>query len=337
MKTVPLFVVLIALLPFSVVSQDTLSFYNNNSVFGEIKSMQKGVITIETPYSKNDFTIEWNKLKEIRTTSTFLMTLKNGDRFSGVIKSIDSVHVILIGAIDGRSQHLLGDIVSMKPVSKGIKDRIKANISLGYSITKAQNAQQFSVRSAVSYSARRWASDLSYNSVFSKQDDIPDIDRKDGGINYNYFLPKDWYVPLSISFLSNTEQLLKLRLLGKGGIGKYFLHTNKLYWGLSVGANYNTETYLDDTPHRRSWESFMGTELNLFDIGDLSLMTRVVGYPSLTESGRFRADFSLDTKYDLPLDFFVSIGVTVNYDNRPVEGASDTDYVCQTTFGWKWD
>ncbi|MGC3946040.1 MAG: DUF481 domain-containing protein [Chryseolinea sp.] len=216
MKTVFLLSLLIVINVSVVIAQDSLTFYNGNRIFGEIKSMQKGVLTIETPYSKNDFTIEWTKVKQIRTTSTFLMTLGNGDRFTGWIRSIDSAHVQLQGTIDGQSQRRIGDIVAMRSVSKGIIDRIKANISLGYSITKAQNAQQFSVRSGLSYSARRWSSDISYNSVFSRQDDVPDVDRKDGGINYNYFLPKDWYIPVSLSFLSNTEQLLKIRLLGKG-------------------------------------------------------------------------------------------------------------------------
>lgn len=318
-------------------AQDTLTFHNGNQVYGEIKSMDKGVLTIETPYSKNDFTIEWIEVREIRTTTSFLMTLKNGDRFSGVIRSLDSARAVLSGPVDGTSEHSLTDIVSMKSVSNGFLDNLTASLSLGYSITKAQNARQFSVRSSIGYMARRWSSDVSYNSVFAKQDDVPDIQRKDGGINYNYFLPKDWYLPLSVSFLSNTEQLLKIRLLAKAGIGKYVIHTNRVYWGLSLGANYNTETYLDETPGRRSWESFFGTEVNLFDTGDLSLLTRVVAYPSLTESGRFRTDISFDTKYDLPLDFFISLGFTINYDNRPVEGAGDTDYVFQTTFGWKWD
>lgn len=321
----------------AVSAQDSLTFHNGNRVYGEIKSLQRGVLTIETPYSKNDFTIEWTKVREIATTTAFLITLSNGDRFSGTITSIDSARVMLTGPEDGQSIRHLPEIVSMKSASGRFRDRIFASVSLGYSLTKAQNAQQFSVRSAINYTARRWSSDLSFNSVLAKQDEVAEVQRKDGGINYNYFLPKDWYLPISLSFLSNTEQLLKFRLLAKAGIGKYAVHTNSMYWGWSVGANYNTETYFDETPGRTSWESFLGTELNLFDVGDFSLLTRAVGYPSLTESGRFRADFSVDSKYDLPLDFYISVGVTVNYDNRAVEGASDTDYVFQTTFGWKWD
>ena len=336
MKTLAMFLLTIALASTQAEAQDSLTFHNGNSVYGEIKSMDRGVLTIETPYSKNDFTIEWVKVREIITTTNFLVTLANGDRFTGALRSVDSARVMLKGA-DGQAQHGLSDIVTMKTASEGFIDRVTASVSIGYSITKAQHAQQFSIRSGIGYTDRRWSSDISYNSVLASQDDVEDVERKDGGLNYNYFLPKDWYIPVSLSFLSNTEQLLKFRLLTKAGIGKYLRHTNRLYWGVSLGANYNTETFIDETPGRNSWESFFGTELNLFDIGDLSLLTRAAGYPSLTESGRFRADFSLDTKYDLPLDFYISLGVTVNYDNLPVEGASNTDYVCQTTIGWKWN
>jgi hypothetical protein len=55
----------------------------------------------------------------------------------------------------------------------------------------------------------------------------------------------------------------------------------------------------------------------------------------MTESGRWRIDYSFDTKYDLPLDFYIKVGFTLNYDNQPVAGASKTDYVFQTTFGWE--
>ena len=42
-----------------------------------------------------------------------------------------------------------------------------------------------------------------------------------------------------------------------------------------------------------------------------------------------------DLKYDLPLDFYIRLGYTLNYDNKPVEGATESDYVLQTSFGWE--
>jgi hypothetical protein len=58
-------------------------------------------------------------------------------------------------------------------------------------------------------------------------------------------------------------------------------------------------------------------------------------FPSLTGSGRIRSDFKFDLKYDLPLDIYFGVGYTLNYDIKPVEGASETDYVFQTSVGWE--
>ena len=87
-------------------------------------------------------------------------------------------------------------------------------------------------------------------------------------------------------------------------------------------------------PSRNSAEAFAGLEINMYDIGDLSLLSSLVVYPSFTDEGRIRSDFMFDLKYDFPLDLYIKLGYTFNYDNQPAEGASDTDYLFQTTVGW---
>jgi hypothetical protein len=78
----------------------------------------------------------------------------------------------------------------------------------------------------------------------------------------------------------------------------------------------------------------VGTEVNLFDIGDFSMLSNLYVYPSFTESGRWRTDFKLDTKYDLPFDLYIKFGVTVNYDNKPAVAGKETDYVYAFSVGW---
>lgn len=330
-----LFVFMVAS-PYLSFAQDSLIFKDRNRIMGEIKSMDRGVLTIETDYSKDDFRIKWIEVKEVYTKTHYLITLTNGSRLVGSL-AMDSLKVGINQANGQTIEYPLNSIVTMKPVKQSFMDQLHASLSMGYSLTKAQTLQQITIRSNASYVATHWATDLSFNNFVSTQDDADRVQRKDGGINYNYFLPRDWYVPVSVSFLSNTEQKIDLRLLGKIGIGKYLLHRNKAYWGVSLGANANYEDFEDDPKGATSWEGFIGTELNLFDIGDLSLLTRIVGYPSITESGRMRADFTFDAKYDLPLEFFIKLGLTYNYDNQPTAGASESDYVFQTTFGWSWN
>ena len=95
---------------------------------------------------------------------------------------------------------------------------------------------------------------------------------------------------------------------------------------ICYGVN-NNEQFTDETESRNSWEGFIGTELNLFNIGDLNLSTKLVAFPSFTDSGRWRSDFNLDVKYEMPFDddFYIKVGTTVNYDDMhqqiAIEGA----------------
>lgn len=119
------------------------------------------------------------------------------------------------------------------------------------------------------------------------------------------------------------------------GLGKYLFHTNKTYFGFQAGVNLNSESYFDETPSRNSGEGMIGAELNLYDIGDLNILTNVMAYPSFAEKNRFRTDYKLDLKYDFYSDFYLKMGTTMNFDNQPVARATKLDYEFQTTFGWE--
>ena len=80
------------------------------------------------------------------------------------------------------------------------------------------------------------------------------------------------------------------------------------------------------------------SELNLFNIGNLNLLTKIFAYPSFTETARWRVDFNFDARYEMPFDddFYIKLSFTYNYDIKPVEGANELDYVIHTGFGWSW-
>ena len=109
-----------------------------------------------------------------------------------------------------------------------------------------------------------------------------------------------------------------------------------LIGGGKLGANRNLERYSTETKDRNTWEAYLGTELSLYDIGDFNITTVITIYQGLTNTERFRADANLNFKYDLPLDFYIRLGTSINYDNQPAYNASETDYVLQIGFGWEW-
>jgi hypothetical protein len=321
----------------AIAQPDSLIFKNGNYMAGEVKSLDRNILKIETDYSDADFTIEWDGISEIYTNTHFLITLTNGNRYNGTLHS-DGSGGITITADDGtRMQVGQDEIVILNDIDQGFWSQLYASIDIGYDLAKSNNLRSFSMRSNVGYIAKRWQLDGTYNRLTSKQDEVDDIQRSDGGVSFKYFLPHDWYPTASVDFLSNTELQLQLRTTGKLGFGKYIIHTNQLYWGFSAGANYNNEQYSPpELEDRKSLEGFLGTELNLFNVGDLSLTSSLIAYPSFTESRRWRSDFKFDVTYDLPLDFYIKAGFTLNYDNQPAEGSPEADYVLHTGFGWSW-
>ncbi len=338
----------LVLLSFSLFAQnDSLILSNGDKMIGEIKSMDKGVLIIETDYSDKDFRIEWTGIKEIYSTNKFLISLTTGKRVTASIET-KSPGIIILNGVEGGELivKIQGDTIEVKhddivyinSLDDTFLSRLNVSLDVGYTLTKANDQQQFNANTKLGYTADLWSLSIFYNSLFTSQDSVDNIQRNEGGVDYRYFLPKDYYVSIASNFLSNTEQALDLRSSLSAGFGKYFVHTNKSYFGLGLGALSNVERFTNETEGRESWEAYLGIELNLFDIGDLTLYASATAFPSITEQGRFRSDLKFDAKYDdfIINDFYIRGGITLNYDNQPAIAGNETDYVLTTGFGWSW-
>ena len=298
--------------------------------------MDRGIIKIETDYSDSDFKIEWVQVVGIKTTTQFMVTITDGRKVYGTLQAVGDTSVQVL-TID-QQELIFGfmEIVALYPFDDKFLDRLSASISFGLDLTKAQNLRSFTTRSSLGYRAEKWATDISFYSLNSSQDSVENIKRTEGELNFRYILPRRFYGIATVSGLSNTEQKLDLRMNVQLGLGNFLVRTNSMYWGAKMGFNRNYEQFSSDSDDRKSWEAYLGTELNLFDTGDLNLAFLLMLYPSLTELGRLRTDSNLDLKYDLPMDFYINLGISFNYDNRPADNASEIDYVFYTGFGWEW-
>jgi hypothetical protein len=323
--------------------KDSLILKNKDVIVGEIKSLEKGVLTIETDYSDKDFLVEWVGVKEIFCKSRFLITLRNGTRINGTFYTIDSGKTLIINGYESRKdtaalqlRETLRDVVFLKGLQSDFWSRASASIDMGVTMTRANNLRQLTGSTRLGYLADKWSLDMYYNDLQSKQDSIELTRRTDAGISYIYYLQRDWFSMTSITFLSNTEQALALRSTGKLGMGKYFLHTNRRDWACNTGLSFNMEKFSNETPARNSLEAYVGSEINLFDIGDFNFFNSIFVFRSLTKTDRWRSDIRLDAKYDFAKDFYTKFGMTLNYDNRSATGNA-LDYVFAFSVGWELD
>jgi hypothetical protein len=336
MKLLPfIFPLVLSTLPLRA-QVDTLVMTNGDKLVGEVKTLMQGVMKFETDYSDKDFAIEWNQVAEIYTSTYFIISLSDGRRVNGTLRTdpTDSSRVLILEPGGMQSARRM-DIVYLKEVEDTFFGRLDASIGLGITITTENKLQQLSTRGNIGYTGRFWRSNASIDLLRSVQRDTIRTRRLEVALVGQLLLQNSWFLALSANFLQSDEQKYKLRTTTDFSGGNLIINTNKIYLAASGGLAWNNEEFTDDTPVRNSLEGKAGFELNLFDIEDFSLLTNAYAFPGITEKSRVRFDFKIDLKYDLPRDFYIKLGYTHNFDNQPAAGASKHFYKFDTTLGWE--
>ncbi len=75
--------------------QATILFNNGVQIVGELKTLDRGVITFKTSYSDSELKIGGKGVKRVSTATIFRNTLTDGTRFKGAIAYGDSVSLML--------------------------------------------------------------------------------------------------------------------------------------------------------------------------------------------------------------------------------------------------
>ncbi|WP_276388625.1 DUF481 domain-containing protein [Eudoraea chungangensis] len=334
-KFLPLFLFLICSLAFG--QRDTLVFRNKDIAVGEIKSLNNGVLILKTMYSDQDFKIEFNKVDELIIQRKSLILLTRGRRRYGNIRTYEPKKVRITLTNGEVEEYRLSEVVALQEVTDRFWGRFKGNIDAGFTLAKANNNTQLTVSGALSYNDNNWISNFSIELLNSSQTNTDRIQRNNLQLELLRLLGRSWYVYGDLAYLSNTEQALKNRYTPGVGVGNLVINTRKLNLGVLGGFTFNTEEFTDDSPSRNSVELLLGSTFNMFDFKDFSLKTNINFFPSLSERGRLRSDFDFNLKYDLPLDFYIKLGFSFNYDNQSAQTGSDFDYNFTSGFGWKFN
>ena len=327
--------ILIFLISFSIFGQnDSIWMKNKDVLVGELKSLSKSVITYKTPYSDKDFKIDFNEVSRFSTQNLFIVNLTDNSRHTGTIKSVGPGKLEIWYATTLIREIDIQDIVFLSEIDQKFWKRFTGAIDIGFNLTKTNNNVQLTSSGNLKYSSDNYQSTFSFNTLVSNQDNTERIERNEFGLMGRKFL-RQWYIEADLNYLSSTELGIRSRINPGLGAGRTVVTTNKLYWAAGGGLNYNIEEYFDATQNKESVEAKLLTQFEMFNFSDLSVFTKVAGYPSLSEKGRFRLDYNLTFKYDLPYDFYIKTDFTLNYDNQPSANGNGTDYVLTSGFGWE--
>jgi len=320
---------------------DVVVLMNGDHITCEIKSLEHNRLKVSTDHMGTVY-IEWDKIARVQSDQYLLLEREDGQRYYGQLKP---------GAEDGRLQVDRGDeratpenvamasVVRAVPIEGGeFVDRLDGYVSAGLDIAKANDRRSMDFAGGLSSRTRvrEWAFDGSMN--LTDDDSGETSERYDAGLQYRQFRERrDFY--LGFGGLSrNTELDLNLRTMVGGGYGRYFVQTNTADWLGGLGLAYSNEHYTGGEK-LNSLEAVLYTQFSIFryDFPETDIGGKLSLLPSLTESGRYRAEGDVHAKYEFVDDLYFELRLWGSFDSDPpTAGATKSDYGLVTSLGYSF-
>ena len=108
---------------------------------------------------------------------------------------------------------------------------------------------------------------------------------------------------------------------------------------MSAGLSLNSELATDSTNTSESLEfALVGNYSRfIYDTPKVALDTKLEVFPSITEQGRVRVNFSIDWSREIVSDLTFTLNYYISYDNQGASGEGPTrDYGLGTSLGYSY-
>ena len=345
-----------ALMPGSALAQktDSVTVRNGDRMLGEIKELQRGQLKFSTDAMSTVY-VEWPKVVTVRTDKIFEIELGDGTVYFGSLGSGVADSVVITGgsrAVSVPTQ----SIVSLTRIKPTFWEALDGNINVGFNFTQQSASTDLTVSGTVRYAARTnpdssgnsvvldldasrfHITKLMFNSSFSRQDDTDDIDRNSATLSQLRQLEDNWFWLISLAGDSNSQLSLDFRATVSGGVGRYFVRSNKLDFGVWVGPAYSREQFTGE-PADNSIPFILAADAEYFTWGalDTNLSSQLSVLPILNQWGRWRVNFNLTASREVVSNFYINLGGTEAYDSEPTaDDANKNDFSFTTSFGWSF-
>lgn len=314
---------------------DIVHFKNGDRITGNIKELDRGKLRVRT-LTMDTIYVNWKDIEAIDSNKYLRIEQTDGSFTNGRLQGSGSIGVL--GVLDhGTLVDVPVDrVAAMRPlrVDESFLHRIEGEFKAGVDYKKASDILTVNVASSARLREERYEIGAGFDWNQTARTADSDSLRAVLYGDYTRFRQNRWFWRGAGALERNDELGLDLRMLFSGSVGRYLTRTTTRRWQVNVGLASNFE---EKTTGARS-ESLEGMIQSTFDIFNLSIpITRLTAsaslFPSLTESGRLRANTSITLRNEIIRDLFWDLQIYSNYDNQPVQGAQKRDYGIITSLG----
>ena len=319
---------------------DVVVLVNGDRITGEVKSLEYNQLKLSTDHMGTIY-IEWDKIASLQSSQYLLLERTDGTRYYGQLVAGEGDSTLQVArSVDEPVESVdMAVVVRAQPIEGGdLIDRLDGYVSAGLDMAKASERRSIDFAGGLSSRTRvrAWALDGSVNLTDDSAGDTSERYLLQG--NYRQFhRDRNFYLGFG-SFERNTELDLNLRTMAGGGYGRYFVQSNHAEWLGGLGMAYSHENYTGGETFD-SVEGVLTTSFKLFryDFPETDIGGSLTLLPSLTKSGRYRAEADLRAKYEFVDDLYFELKVYGSYDSQPpLADSEQSDYGLTTSLGYSF-
>lgn len=340
-------VLLICLLCFAISARaektDIIILNNGDRITGDVKNLVAGQLELKTDYMGTVF-IDWENIHDLISRTGQQIELNDGQRIVGTLDKPQAdipaeKEMIIIHSDKGQVEVDSASVVRMYPVGGDFWDRMDLSFSLGFNFDKNSSVGKYNFGIDATYRDPDFLTMGKFSSEFTTQNQVDNTSRNVLNLNYMSYLEGKRYRGIFGSMEQNDQLGIDLRTLIGMGYGWVPISTGRNWFSWGVGLAANLERPFDGSDSDVNFEA-VGTVRYQYYKHSIPVRTLDVYfqvYPSLSQVGRVRADFTVDAKWEIIRDFFIGMELYSSYDGEPtaLEG-SEIDYGVRTTVGLKF-
>ena len=316
---------------------DVVFLHNGDRITGEVKSLFRGKLEFKTDHMGTVF-IEWDDIREIISQTGQAVELANGQRFYGPLSKSENEDMLLIDTVGGAAGVSTMDVIGMYPVEAGFWDRLDLSARLGFSWDKGSAVGRYNLGLDAEYRHQDFKTTANISTEVTSQENRDDTTRAFFSANHLVFKPNKRFIDYFGTIEKNDELGLDLRALIGAGYGWVPVRSNKDWFSYAVGLDVNRE--IPNEGERETNIEAVGIlayEYYKYTTPERKYSVTLMVFPSITDFGRWRANFTTDFRLEFFDDLFWVLDFYATYDSQPIStNASNSDYGITSSIAYKF-
>ena len=184
---------------------------NGDRITGEIRSLEKGSLSIKPDYVSSSIVVDWSKVDHLESSQQFVVVDPDGNSYLGSFGKSTEKNVLHIVGPDGASlPH--DSVIEISEIGSTLVKRMRGNIDAGLSVPGPNQPKDLSIQTGLTYQSERQIYSLTSSSQFTTQANAPDVNETTVKSSAFYQLrDSNWYAGAIANFLSSSEQQIALQ------------------------------------------------------------------------------------------------------------------------------